>query len=183
MAALVGVAGLRARNWDNGHLARCGMVALVGVAGLRARNWDNGHLARCGRARSSSAPPGGASPLGEPPPYGTSTTTLKNRIAAFSASVAPSTDFHSPFSTIALTGNAAILATILGGSGVSPLLRKLGTNESEVVRVLANRASKIRSERIHALGLNSQRDLDIRPNAGKMRDDFIHNLGNLGSPV
>ena len=45
---------LRARNWDNGHLARCGMVALVGVAGLRARNWDNGHLARCGMARSPS---------------------------------------------------------------------------------------------------------------------------------
>ena len=29
-------------------------------------------------------------------PYCTSTTTLKNRIAAFSAAVAPSTTFHSP---------------------------------------------------------------------------------------
>ena len=35
------------------------------------------------------------------PPYRTSTTTLKNRIAAFSASVAPSTAFHSPASTAA----------------------------------------------------------------------------------
>ncbi len=82
------MAGLRARNWDNGHLARCGRAALVGVAGLRARNWDNGHLARCGRARSPSAT--------ERAPYCTSTTTLKNRIAAFSAAVAPSTDFHGP---------------------------------------------------------------------------------------
>ena len=60
------------------------------------------------------------------------------------------------------------------------LLRKFGTNETEVMRVLTNRARKIVSERIHALGLNSQSDLDIRPDAGKMRDYFIHNFGNLG---
>jgi len=48
------------------------------------------------------------------------------------------------------------------------------------MRVLTNRARKIVSERIHALGLNSQSDLDIRPDAGKMRDYFIHNFGNLG---
>ena len=60
------------------------------------------------------------------------------------------------------------------------LLRKFGTNESEVVRVLTNRARKIGSERIHTLGLNGQSDLDIRPNARKMRDYLIHNFGNLG---
>ena len=54
-----------------------------------------------GRARSPSGPQGGASrkAVGARIPrdrYCTSTTTLKNRIAAFSAAVAPSTDFHSP---------------------------------------------------------------------------------------
>ena len=49
-------------------------------------------------------------------PYCTSTTTLKNRIAAVSAAVAPSTAFHSPFNTITLTANAAILAAV--GRGV-----------------------------------------------------------------
>ena len=80
---------------------------LVGVAGFRARNWDNGHLARCGRARSPSAPQGGASPPGEPHPYGNSTTTLKNRITAFSAAVAPSTDFHSPSSASSFERSAS----------------------------------------------------------------------------
>ena len=57
-------------------------------------------------ARSPSARPmwpprpckGGASRPGEPlpTPYRPSTTTLKNRIAAFSAAVAPSTAFQSP---------------------------------------------------------------------------------------
>ena len=55
-------------------------------------------------ARSPSARPmwpprpckGGASRPGEPRPYRTSTTTLKNRIAAFSSPVAPSTAFQSP---------------------------------------------------------------------------------------
>ena len=43
-----------------------------------------------------AASPGGASPPGEPlhAPYGTSTTTLKNRIAAFSAADTPSTPFE-----------------------------------------------------------------------------------------
>ena len=59
-------------------------------------NWDRRHLGG-GKARAPRASPGGASRLGEPcAPYGTTTTTLKNRIAAFSATVAPSTAFHSP---------------------------------------------------------------------------------------
>ena len=70
-----------------------------------------------GRAHAPHAPPGGASPkavgrdhrarrkvgralrASRPPPYCTTTTTLKNRIAAFSGAVAPSTDFLSSFST------------------------------------------------------------------------------------
>ena len=67
----------------------------AGAAALVAADWDNGHLARCDC---------------------TSTTTLKNRIAAFSSADAPSTAFHSPFNTITLTANAAILAAV--GRGV-----------------------------------------------------------------
>ena len=47
-------------------------------------------------------PLGGASRPGRAAaPYCTSTTTLKNRIAAFSAAGAPSTAFHSPSSVAA----------------------------------------------------------------------------------
>ena len=45
--------------------------------------------------------PVGRAVLGEPPPYRPSTTTLKNRITAFSAAVAPSTASHSPSSVAA----------------------------------------------------------------------------------
>ena len=44
--------------------------------------------------------------------YGTSTTTLKNRIAAFSAAVAPSTAFHSPSSVTAPFSTACISAPV-----------------------------------------------------------------------
>jgi len=43
----------------------------------------------------------GRAVLGEPYPYCTSTTTLMNRIAAFSSPVTPSTAFHSPSSVAA----------------------------------------------------------------------------------
>ena len=64
-----------------------GILPVIGIAGVPpirgggrlARNWDNGRPARYGSS-----------------PYCTSTTTLKNRIAAFSAVVAPSAAFHSP---------------------------------------------------------------------------------------
>ena len=46
-------------------------------------------------------PVGRAVPGEPPPPYCTSITTLKNRITAFSAAVAPSTAFHSPSSVAA----------------------------------------------------------------------------------
>ena len=61
----------------------------------------------------------GRAVLGEPRPYRTSTTTLKNRIAAFSAAVAPSTDFHSPSSVAAPFITARAPGTFhcdLGGS-------------------------------------------------------------------
>ena len=84
----------------------------------------NGRVATCcdriGRARSPSGPmwqgrPGLAR-WGEPSgraaaPYCT-TTTLKNRIAAFSAAVAPSTAFHSPSSVAAPFSTACISAPV-----------------------------------------------------------------------
>ena len=49
-------------------------------------------------ALSPLHPVGRAVPGRAARPYCTSTTTLKNRIGAFSAAVAPSTAFHSPSS-------------------------------------------------------------------------------------
>ena len=59
-----------------------------------------------------AASPGGASRPGEPHPYGTCTTTLKNRIAAFSVAVAPSTAFLSPSSLSAPFNTACISALV-----------------------------------------------------------------------
>ena len=61
------------------------------------------------RARRHSHPPVGRAPRARR--YG-STTPLKNRITAFSAAVAPSTDFHSPSSVAAPFNTACISAPV-----------------------------------------------------------------------
>ena len=104
------------------------MRKLIGLSGWRASRPQLGQRASCplrdGRACRGGGPP--RPQLGQRAScdhrarrYG-STTTLKNRIAAFSAAVAPSTAFHSPSSTITLTGNAAILAA----AGCAPRARR-----------------------------------------------------------
>ena len=104
---------------------------LVGVAGVSPATRPTGILPVAGWSRLSgwraSAPATGTTGIlpvavgrdHRARRYG-STTTLKNRIAAFSAAVAPSTAFHSPSSTITLTGNAAILAA----AGCAPRARR-----------------------------------------------------------
>ncbi|MBQ6010424.1 MAG: hypothetical protein IJL17_17960 [Kiritimatiellae bacterium] len=54
-----------------------------------------------GEAALSPLHPVGRAVPASRPPYCTSTTTLKNRIAALSLAVAPSTAFHSPSSVAA----------------------------------------------------------------------------------
>ena len=88
----------RRSNWDNGRLVRCmGRTWTVHGTDKTSSVEDAvvdrraAILAAVGRAPRDRKV--GRAVPGEPPPCYTSTTTLKNRIAAFSAADAPSTAF------------------------------------------------------------------------------------------